>query len=413
MELWDDVVELDKNIEVEEQIELNSDNKYLSNPIEAQHLIATVFAKRMIDKEYEKLSKKVDMFISQALITETFNRGTMNALHLYKQLNLLKEKEALNQLLPSLLDKTMVAVAGGFSSGKSAFINSLIGKSLLPENQTPTTSIPSYIMKGCEEISGITLSRQKVTLEEEAFKAVSHEFFNVYGINLSSYLQKMVVRLEDFKYENIVLLDTPGYTKADGFKKHDQKDEHIAREQIKTADFLIWLVDIDNGTIKNEDFKFINSLEFSKPILIIFNRADRVPISHREKIVEEARELVKSKGLNVHGVTAYSSRDIIEYTGKFIREFLEVCNSPKESRPNGSHQLLHSIKILLEEEIQGVQMKRDDLVNSIKESEQLTQVSELTSVLIEEELTHRSLIKTKHQFENLEEHLIKLIDASK
>ncbi|GAA7594660.1 hypothetical protein JP0033_11330 [Helicobacter pylori] len=50
---------------------------------------------------------------------------------------------------PSLFQKSMVAVGGGFSAGKSSFLNHLLGLKLkLPENSTPTTAIPTYCLKG-------------------------------------------------------------------------------------------------------------------------------------------------------------------------------------------------------------------------------------------------------------------------
>ncbi|OOP92821.1 ATPase, partial [Helicobacter pylori] len=46
---------------------------------------------------------------------------------------------------PSLFQKTIVAVGGGFSAGKSTFLNNLLGLKLkLPEDMNPTTAIPTY-----------------------------------------------------------------------------------------------------------------------------------------------------------------------------------------------------------------------------------------------------------------------------
>ena len=54
--------------------------------------------------------------------------------------------------------------------------------------------------------------------------------------------------------ENIALLDTPGYTKYDD--ESDSKlvisDRQKAYEQLKASDYLIWLVDIENGGLTEE-----------------------------------------------------------------------------------------------------------------------------------------------------------------
>ncbi|GAA7676183.1 hypothetical protein HpMMM65_13150 [Helicobacter pylori] len=54
---------------------------------------------------------------------------------------------------PSLFHKNMVAVGGGFSAGKSTFLNNLLGLKLkLPEDTLPTTAIPTYCFKGKKEV---------------------------------------------------------------------------------------------------------------------------------------------------------------------------------------------------------------------------------------------------------------------
>lgn len=54
---------------------------------------------------------------------------------------------------PSLFQKNMVAVGGGFSAGKSTFLNNLLGLKLkLPEDMNPTTAIPTYCLKGKKEV---------------------------------------------------------------------------------------------------------------------------------------------------------------------------------------------------------------------------------------------------------------------
>ncbi len=53
---------------------------------------------------------------------------------------------------PSLFQKSMVAVGGGFSAGKSTFLNQLLGLKLkLPEDINPTTAIPTYCLKGYKQ----------------------------------------------------------------------------------------------------------------------------------------------------------------------------------------------------------------------------------------------------------------------
>ena len=51
-------------------------------------------------------------------------------------------------------------------------------------------------------------------------------------------------------------LDTPGYSKADA-EHHHHSDEKLAINQLSKADYLIWLVNAKNGTIRDEDLQFL------------------------------------------------------------------------------------------------------------------------------------------------------------
>lgn len=65
-----------------------------------------------------------------------------------------------------ILGKRVVAIGGGFSSGKSSFLNSFLGgESLLPIDTLPTTAVPAYLISGTEEkASGLNLFRERISL---------------------------------------------------------------------------------------------------------------------------------------------------------------------------------------------------------------------------------------------------------
>ena len=66
-------------------------------------------------------------------------------------------------LYEKLIGKNIIALGGGFSSGKSSFLNALMGKSILPEDINPSTSVPTYIVKGEKhEVMGINVFDSKV-----------------------------------------------------------------------------------------------------------------------------------------------------------------------------------------------------------------------------------------------------------
>ncbi len=84
---------------------------------------------------------------------------------------------------PSLFQKTIVAVGGGFSAGKSTFLNNLLGLKLkLPEDMKPTTAIPTYCLKGKREVlMGFSQNGGMVELPHLTF---DHQFLESLGFNL-------------------------------------------------------------------------------------------------------------------------------------------------------------------------------------------------------------------------------------
>ena len=130
-------------------------------------------------------------------------------------------------LYDRLIGKSIVALGGGFSSGKSSFLNALNGEPALPEDIDPTTSVPTYIVNGSEyEVQGINIFDKKVNIELNEIKQISHGFGDIYDdddekvdiggdITLGHILESIFLSTPKQIYENIAFLDTPGYSKPD------------------------------------------------------------------------------------------------------------------------------------------------------------------------------------------------------
>jgi len=419
MELWDEVEELsgdlkddnrpkekydiweptDVDYEFLDTVE-DTDNKYLRNPNEALNLIAKLFSRHQKPKNVPMISKRLDKLIYKQYLSIAGSIHFKEDREIFHDLLVMQEKIHLPETIHHILQKNVVAIAGGFSAGKSKFINSLIGTPILPENQTPTTAVATYITNGPFEIRGITDRLSEVELEMEAFQAISHAFYQQHQVNLPDFINKMVVHVPSFDYKNITFIDTPGYTKADGFKDESQTDRHIAKQQLQMADFLIWLVDIDNGTIKNEDLKFITELHFNKPILIVFNQSDKKPKSFIDQTIEKAYEAIKNKGFtNVYAITAYSSLDEKEYTGNLIHEFLTECNhSNRQKTNNQPFQILEEFIIRKQKEIEDTKKSITDFISS---TSQLSQVAELLPLSFQREVELQQMMMLQKEVEHL------------
>ena len=238
-----------------------------------------------------------------------------------------------------LVNKTHIGIGGSFSAGKSSFLNSIleeeIADDILPIDSVPTTSIPTFIVKknqinvGSNPIEIFTFNKNgdKAKIDKESLLAISHEFNKVYKFGLTSIINKIVVELQNTPYENIAFLDTPGYSKSDGTENIDNT---LAQNHLANIDSMIWLIDIDNGTIRDGDIKFIKSLNFKGDILFVINKADKKPLNDIKNIFDAIKNTLEKSYIKYIDVVAYSSHEREEYLShNKINDFLNNRNKAK------------------------------------------------------------------------------------
>ena len=343
MGLWDDSTEESGIVE----------NQYIIDPSSGLNLICEILPKNM-----QKKTDKIDNMLDKQLVRTIsyIEDANIDLLGLEKRLQKLSDQIVEYKKIKLLTNQTVVGVGGRFSAGKSAFINSLLNNSgdeiVLPENQNPTTSIPTYILSGEEnKIQAYLKDDRILLLKAEASAALTHEFYEKYKIGFSRFIRNLVVYRNDFPEnfsEKIVLLDTPGYNKSDIDATDALSDEYLSSKQLKAIDRLIWLVDIDNGTIQDKDLQFINKLVTDKPILFIFNKADLKTDEEIKKVLSTSKKIIADNHINAFGITAYSSRDKKEYFKKDIISCFFDQAVGDAGRKKGVQEELEEIKKIIE-----------------------------------------------------------------
>ncbi|WP_120813739.1 dynamin family protein [Helicobacter pylori] len=224
---------------------------------------------------------------------------------------------------PSLFQKTMVAVGGGFSAGKSTFLNNLLGLKLkLPEDMKPTTAIPTYCLKGKREVlMGFSQNGGMVELPHLAF---DHQFLESLGFNLKEIMPFMLLSAPSVPFEFLCFIDTPGYNP--GNQGYTDGDEQASKESLKHAKHILWLVSCERGGIESDDLEFLQELyEEGKQVFIVLSRADRRTKSQLEEVAIKIRETLKDHGIEFLGIGTYSATRYQEY--KEFSEKSKVFNS--------------------------------------------------------------------------------------
>ncbi len=224
---------------------------------------------------------------------------------------------------PSLFQKTIVAVGGGFSAGKSTFLNNLLGLKLkLPEDMNPTTAIPTYCLKGKKEVlMGFSQNGGMVELPHLAF---NHQFLESLGFNLKEIMPFMLLSAPSVPFEFLCFIDTPGFNSAN--QGYTDGDKEASKESLKHAKHILWLVSCERGGIESGDLDYLQELyEEGKQVFIVLSRADRRTKSQLEEVAIKIRETLKDNGIEFLGIGAYSATRYQEY--KEFSEKSKVFNS--------------------------------------------------------------------------------------
>ncbi len=239
---------------------------------------------------------------------------------------------------PSLFQKTIVAVGGGFSAGKSTFLNNLLGLKLkLPEDIDPTTAIPTYCLKGKKEVlMGFSQNGGMVELPHLAF---DHQFLKSLGFNLKEIMPFMLLSAPSVPFEFLCFMDTPGYNP--GNQGYTGGDKEASKESLQHAKHILWLVSCERGGIESDDLEFLKDLyEEGKQVFIVLSRADSRTKSQLEEVAIKIRETLKDNGIEFKGICAYSAtryQEIKEFSEKSkvfnsLEKFLMKLNQRSEKQ---------------------------------------------------------------------------------
>jgi small GTP-binding protein len=170
------------------------------------------------------------------------------------------DTRTLSDTIAHLDELFLLVIAGEFNSGKSSFINALLGDKVVKEGVTPTTD-------------QITLLRYGETIHEEQLE----EFL------LARYVPAEVLR-------QLVIVDTPGTNAI--IRRH----EELTREFIPRSDLVLFITSADRPFTESER-SFLSAIqEWGKKIVIVLNKADLLEPDELEQVVtfirDNARDLL-------------------------------------------------------------------------------------------------------------------------
>jgi len=265
---------------------------------------------------------------------------------------------------------TQIVVAGGFSSGKSSFLNRLTNcTNLLPTGVEPVSVVKTYLYcsgnSRAVSVKGVNQKNVLVNLNPGVLQAIQHaKKSNVF---LASVLDKLFVEIPSKDLDGLVFIDTPGYNNSDKANQSNGKtDKETALEALSEGNVLFWLVDCERGTTVSNDIEIIK--QFNGKKVFIFNKADKKGYQECAKIVDDAaRTLYKEFPANeIIDIIAYSTLDNKIYCSKNNMTLSTIVNEAKKAG-NGNSELesvKDNIRSLFQDEIEASQYA----INSIEEN---------------------------------------------
>jgi len=215
--------------------------------------------------------------------------------------------------------KVSIGVGGGFSTGKSRFINTLLNLDILPEAIEPCTAVATYLTYSeSDHTQALNIFDSTIDIEQQQLKQLRHFVGDdsENNLHLSQLLKHVTIGSQQIKWQNLTFLDTPGYSKADA-KNSIVNDESLALKQLSSVDHLVWLVSAKNGTIRDEDIKFLYQLDCQTPIFVVVTQADLVNQKDVLPIIQGIEQHLEKNNIVIAGIMAWAA-PAYEFEGKQV-----------------------------------------------------------------------------------------------
>lgn len=294
--------------------------------------------------------------------------------------------EQLKRTLERILDQSFrIAVVGEFSSGKSTFINALIGKDILKHGASETTAtiteVENISDKGKGDYFEVYFEDGSVHTDNNLNNILDYTTTKSESYEVAKEIQKVVIHSKIIDTEKpLIFVDTPGLNGV----ADNHRDKTL--NQIERAHACIYLIPMRG--LGDSDIEFIRHiLEFQQDIIFVQNFIDEFKESEGDSLeikLKEQNEIIKNKILSdtkalryrIVGVSAKLALmakdddllrlDGIENTKEVREEYLkESCwegvqqtleDIIKENQKN-KNQILSSVDAVV-----GILMQLEDIV---------------------------------------------------
>jgi len=169
-----------------------------------------------------------------------------------------------------------IAVMGEFSSGKSTFVNALLGEVVAPMGVLPTTTTINVFRRGPS--GGARVHHRDGSIATVARGDV-HAFLQGLDDVAASRVHHMEIERTGGHMGDAAVVDTPGLNALDGFH------ERVAREFVDEADAIIWIFSATRGGAASEAAVLKSMRADGRQVLGVLNKVDTLDPEERVELV--------------------------------------------------------------------------------------------------------------------------------
>ncbi len=199
----------------------------------------------LTDRHQDLLAQEQDIIARLSVALETFPATD-------------EDLESLRHAANQLGELFLLVIVGEFNSGKSAFINALVGEEVMPEGVTPTTAVINLLRHGNE----VTETMLPDGIIQRTYPA-------------------------DF-LDEITVVDTPGTNAI--IREH----EALTQSFVPRSDLVLFVTSADRPFTESEREFMSEIREWGKKIVIILNKIDLLRDDEsRDKVVAFVRDSIQ------------------------------------------------------------------------------------------------------------------------
>ena len=210
------------------------------------------------------------------------------------------EIEEFEKTIKSRTRPLRLGFVGGFSTGKSSMINSLLGEEVLGVKLEPATAQITELSYGEKfEIIEVTEDDDYFYYEEE-LSLEEYQKRSTFRSNKNKNLSHYIIKHPSKNLSRFTIVDTPGFSST------SKEDDELTKKWIESLDLLIWLFDANKVGDRDEYIK-LKELGANTKVVGVINKIDLKSPGVREKIRNE----ILNEDL-LDDVFFYSSKKVLD-----------------------------------------------------------------------------------------------------